>query len=126
MKVLFASFPALNLMEGGAKTQLLMSKKYLEKLGVGVEIFKEFTDYNLKEFDLFHLFATEGATYHLGKVIKGLRVKLVVSPIFYSRYSPTILSLLTSFPPFPPSVLRYLDRTYLRQRTMLIGGHRRS
>lgn len=95
-RILFGSFQALNLMEGGTKTQVLMLKKYLEGLGVEVSLFRDFTDYSPKDFHLFHLFAAEGGTYHLGRVIKELGMKIVVSPIFYSRQFPLRLRLITS------------------------------
>ncbi len=96
MKVLFGSLPALALLEGGAKTQVLMLKKYMNSLGVEVELFKGFTDYSPKDFSLCHLFAAESGTYHLAKIIKGLGMKIVVSPIFYSKHSPFFLRLITS------------------------------
>ncbi|MEO0102093.1 MAG: glycosyltransferase family 4 protein [candidate division WOR-3 bacterium] len=96
MRILFGSLQALNLMEGGAKTQVLMLKKYLESLGVEVSLFRDFQDYSPKDFSLFHLFAAEGGTYHLGRVIKGLEMKIIISPIFYSRQSPLKLKLINS------------------------------
>ncbi len=102
MKVLFGSLSALNLLEGGAKTQVLMLKRYLERLGVEVSLFQDFTDYPIENFFLFHLFAAEGATYHLTKVMKSLGLKLVVSPIFFSRHNPFSLKILNA----PFSLLR--------------------
>ncbi|MEO0116162.1 MAG: glycosyltransferase family 4 protein [candidate division WOR-3 bacterium] len=96
MRILFASLQGLNLLEGGTKTQVLLLKKYLEDLGVEVSLFQEFSDFKLEDYSLFHLFAAEGATFHLGRLLKSLGMRMVVSPIFYSRHAPFTLRLLNS------------------------------
>jgi glycosyltransferase involved in cell wall biosynthesis len=120
MKILFASLSGLNLMEGGTKIQLLMLKKYLKDFGVEVTLFREFEDYNLRDFQLFHLFSAEGGTYHLARVLKGLGLRFILSPIFYSRHSPFSLRLLTA----PVFFLRrffgiWTEHTYVKELCFL-------
>lgn len=87
MKVLFATFSSATVQGGGVRVQVNALARELNSLGVTVEKFNSWKDYNLKEFDLFHLFGAHVGTFHLGRAMKNLGVRLVVSPVFYSRRS---------------------------------------
>ena len=96
MKVIFGSFQAITILEGGVKTQVRALKQELEKLGVEVLLFDAWEKYSLMNIDLVHLFCAHIGTYHLAKSIQALNMKLVVTPVFYSRQSPRLIrSVLT-------------------------------
>ncbi|OYD15883.1 hypothetical protein CH330_04310 [candidate division WOR-3 bacterium JGI_Cruoil_03_51_56] len=88
MKVLFGTFSAATVLGGGVKVQVDALARELERLGVIVERFNPWKDYRLSDFDLFHLFSANVGTFHLGRAMKGQGIKLVVSPVFFSRHSP--------------------------------------
>ncbi|MDH5185786.1 MAG: glycosyltransferase [candidate division WOR-3 bacterium] len=97
MKILFGSYSAISVLGGGIKVQMDSLKYQLENLGHEIEIFNPGKDYNLKEFDLFHLFGAHVGTYHFGRAMHSLGMKMVVTPVFYSRRNPNQLRLLTNF-----------------------------
>jgi glycosyltransferase involved in cell wall biosynthesis len=86
MKVMFGSFSALTILGGGVKIQVESLACELRQLGHEVEMFDPWKNYRLAEYDLFHLFAAHVGTYHLGRAMKTLGMKLCVSPVFYSRH----------------------------------------
>ncbi|NPV13599.1 glycosyltransferase family 4 protein [candidate division WOR-3 bacterium] len=88
MKILFGSFSAITTLGGGVETQVRSLANALRQKGIEVELFDPWKRYNLKEFDFFHLFGANLGTYHFGRSIKNTGVKLVVTPIFYSRSNP--------------------------------------
>ncbi len=88
MKILFGSFPAITVLGGGVERQTRSLAKVLKEQGVDVVLFNPWEKYKLADFDIFHLFGANVGTYHLGRAIKNLGMKLIVSPIFYSRHSP--------------------------------------
>lgn len=91
MKALFGSFSAVTLLGGGVEVQVRSLARVLNKLGVNVELFDPWKRYDLSEFNLFHLFGANVGTYHLGRAIKGLGMKLILTPVFYSRHQPAKL-----------------------------------
>jgi len=88
MRVLFGSFSAITVLGGGVEVQMRSLARELAKLGVEVELFDPWKRYDLKDFAFFHLFGSHVGTYHLGRSMHGLGMKLVVTPVFYSRHSP--------------------------------------
>ncbi len=71
-------------------------RQELKKLGVEVLLFDAWKKYKEKNIDLVHLFCAHIGTYHLAKSIQALNLKLVVTPVFYSRRSPRFIrSVLT-------------------------------
>jgi glycosyltransferase involved in cell wall biosynthesis len=86
MKVMFGSFSALTVLGGGVKVQVESLARELRALGHEVELFDPWREYALTDYDLFHLFAAHVGTYHLGRAIKTLGMKLCVSPVFFSRH----------------------------------------
>jgi len=88
MKVLFGSFSAITALGGGVEVQVRALARVLNNLGVEVELFDPWKRYDLNQFKLFHLFGANVGTYHLGRAIKGLGMKLIVTPVFYSRHKP--------------------------------------
>ena len=88
MKVLFGSFSAITVLGGGVEVQMRSLARELGKLGVEVELFDPWKRYDLKDYAFFHLFGSHVGTYHLGRSMHGLGMKLIVTPVFYSRHSP--------------------------------------
>jgi len=88
VKVLFGSFSAITVLGGGVEVQMRSLARELGKLGVEVELFDPWKRYELKEFTFFHLFGSHVGTYHLGRSVHGLGMRLIVTPVFYSRRSP--------------------------------------
>lgn len=98
MKALFGSFSAITALGGGVETQVRSLANSLNKMGIEIELFDTWKRYNLlKEFAFFHLFGANVGTYHLGRSIKNLGMKLIVSPIFYSRSGAKLLRMKTKF-----------------------------
>jgi glycosyltransferase involved in cell wall biosynthesis len=95
MKILFGSYSAISVLGGGIKVQMTNLAYHLQKFGYEIEIFKPTQDYNLKEFDLFHLFGAHLGTYHFGRAMHSLGMKMVVTPIFFSKRNPIQLYWLT-------------------------------
>ncbi|MBN2536696.1 glycosyltransferase family 4 protein [candidate division WOR-3 bacterium] len=86
MKVMFGSFSALTVLGGGVKVQVESLARELRAQGHEVELFDPWKEYRLADYDLFHLFAAHVGTYHLGRAIKTLGMRLCVSPVFFSRH----------------------------------------
>ncbi|MGQ9708405.1 MAG: glycosyltransferase family 4 protein [bacterium] len=95
MKVLFASYSAITVLGGGVEVQVRSLARVLKKLGVEVVLFDPWKRYDLTQFKIFHLFGANVGTYHLGRAIKSLGMKLVLTPVFYSRHNPGKLRTAT-------------------------------
>jgi glycosyltransferase involved in cell wall biosynthesis len=97
MHILYATNQATALIRGGVRTQVLQTKAALESLGVRVTLFDTWRDFNPDEFDLVHIFAANMATYHLARTVKMHNLPLVVSPVFFTLRSPTVVrSVITA------------------------------
>ncbi|MCX7785849.1 MAG: glycosyltransferase family 4 protein [candidate division WOR-3 bacterium] len=88
MKIIFASFQAISILEGGVKTQILALKNELEKLGVEVELFDSWQNYSIRQIDFWHLFCAHIGTYHLVRTLSNLGAKMVLTPVFFRHRSP--------------------------------------
>ncbi|HDQ99298.1 MAG TPA: glycosyltransferase [candidate division WOR-3 bacterium] len=86
MRVLLGSFPAVTVLGGGVLVQVRSLAEELGNLGVEAELFDPWKPYRLSDYDLFHLFGAHVGTYHLGRAVATLGMKLVLSPVFYSRH----------------------------------------
>lgn len=80
MKVLFL-IDYGSLVNGGAETQFISTKKALESLGIEVMLFEPGIS-NL-EVDLVHFFKTAECFFHVIPTLLTLRIPYVVSPIFF-------------------------------------------
>jgi len=104
LKIIFGSFQAITILEGGVKTQVLALKTELEKLGHEILLFDAWEQTSLKDIDLVHLFCAHVGTYHLAQSLSALSVKIVLTPVIYSRHS---TRFIRSFLPFT-KILRKL------------------
>ena len=98
MKVLFQIRPGYRDSPSGDSVQMFMTKVYLEKMGVKVNISSR-ADINLKEFDLIHIFNTTrlSEAYGFYKNAFNQKKKIIISPIFidmhqYYGNSPALLA----------------------------------
>jgi glycosyltransferase involved in cell wall biosynthesis len=87
MKVLMGTFSGVTMLGGGVEVQVRSLQRELVKLGVEAELFDPWKSYDRRSIDLFHLFAANVGTYHLGRALHSLGVKLAVSPVFFSRHN---------------------------------------
>jgi glycosyltransferase involved in cell wall biosynthesis len=85
MKVLFGSFSAITVLGGGVEVQMRCLARELRALGVDVDLFDPWERYDLSQYDFFHLFGSHVGTYHLGRAMHSLGMRLLVTPVFYSR-----------------------------------------
>jgi glycosyltransferase involved in cell wall biosynthesis len=72
-------------------TQIRKSAEHLAALGITASLFDPWTRAGRPDFDLVHLFSAGIGTYHLARELRELRVPMVVSPIMFSRHSPSFV-----------------------------------
>lgn len=87
MKVYLASYQSVMMLKGGPRTQVFETKAALEKLGVEVQLFDMWQTLKKGDCDILHIFGSGISTYHFAREVAKLGIKLVVSPIFFSRHS---------------------------------------
>jgi glycosyltransferase involved in cell wall biosynthesis len=87
MNVVMAGYQAISILHGGPATQLRKTAEHLGEQDVRVKLFDPWAPFRPEECDLFHLFAANIGTYHIGREIHALGIPLVVSPIIFSLHS---------------------------------------
>ncbi|TAK56053.1 MAG: glycosyltransferase, partial [Bacteroidetes bacterium] len=108
MNITFATYHSVMLLKGGPKTQMLQSKYALEKLGVNVTLFDMWHELDNSKADLVHLFGANIGTFHFARELHRANIPFVVSPIFYTRRSHTLVNLVTE----ADKVLKNLGRGF--------------
>ncbi len=78
---------------GGSSIQLLRTQAHLAAHDIDAEIFNPGIAYKAEEIDLVHLFGANMAMYDLALRMNDLKVKTVVSTIFYTLHNPWFLDL---------------------------------
>ncbi len=73
------------LLKGGPRTQVLQSKRALERLDVQVSLYDSWRELSGSDVDLVHLFGANIGTYHLARELHRTGIPFVVSPIFFTR-----------------------------------------
>jgi len=96
MRVLLGSFSAITVLGGGVEVQMRSLARELVALGVEAEFFDPWRHYNLADYDFFHLFGSHVGTYHLGRAVHSLGMRLIVTPVFYSRQSPARVAAMVA------------------------------
>ena len=91
MRVVMATYPAVSLLHGGPRTQILGTAGSLSAHGVDVRLFDPWSSIGRENCDLLHLFAANIGTYHLAREVAGLGIPMVVSPIVFSRHEPAVV-----------------------------------
>ena len=88
MKITMACYQAVSIIHGGPRVQILRTKQELEKLGVEVSVFETWKPFSASTCDLFHIFSANIGTFHLARIIQGVKLPMVTSPIFFTQHSP--------------------------------------
>lgn len=104
MKVFLATYQSVMMLKGGPRTQILETKAALEKLGVEVQLFDMWQTLEKGDCEILHIFGSGISTYHFAREVAKLGIKLVVSPIFFSRHSPQYIKRVL-----------WLDKTVLKK-----------
>jgi glycosyltransferase involved in cell wall biosynthesis len=94
------------MLKGGPRTQIFQTKRGLEELGVDVELFNSWEEFQPGRYDLVHLFGANIGSYHFAREFHKIGITMVVSPIFFSRHSPLFVRTIKSF----DSILRNVAR----------------
>lgn len=68
---------------GGGEIMLIKTKEALEKKGVCVKLFNQWED-KIRDFDILHVFGSVKDCLGLMQAAKNLKLKVVISPIFWS------------------------------------------
>jgi glycosyltransferase involved in cell wall biosynthesis len=100
MHVLFASHQAVGLHQGGVRTRMLQTKAALEEHGVAVTLYEIWKDFDPGEYDLVHIFSANMATYHFARALRLQKMPFVVTPIFFTRRSDSLVRSVTRFDRF--------------------------
>ena len=74
-------------MKGGPTYKIQALKKSLEKLSVKIDLFDQWKNNPIEDYDLIHIFNAHSGTYHFAKSLQLKNVKYIVNPIFYSKHS---------------------------------------
>ena len=93
MRVLFSSYQSISLMKGGPTYKIKCLKESLEKLSVKVDLFDQWNNESLQNYDLVHIFNAHSGTYHLAKSLQNKNIQYLVNPIFYSKHSKNTIRL---------------------------------
>ncbi|MBI3189493.1 MAG: glycosyltransferase, partial [Ignavibacteriales bacterium] len=112
MNIVFATYHSVMLLKGGPRTQVLQSKRALEKLDVQVYLFDSWKELDVKTTDLVHLFGANIGTYHLARELHRMGVPFVVSPIFFTRRNNTTVRSIVAFDSFVRTFARGLWSDY--------------
>lgn len=90
MRVLFIATPDVAIDKGGLYTQIMNTKKYLEKQGIKVDLFDIWQPLR-ENYDLVHIFRADVSLYDTARRLKSKGMKIALSPIFASTHN--LLSL---------------------------------
>lgn len=85
------------MLKGGPRTQILQTKRELEKLGIKVSLYDPWAEFQKTDFDIVHIFGANIGTYHFAREIHKLGVPIVVTPIFFSLHSTPFLRVAKKF-----------------------------
>lgn len=91
MKIAFFTYPAAFQNIGGGEIQLLKTKEYLEKEGLRIDFFDMWTG-KIENYDLLHVFGSVKDCLGLVRVAKKRKVKVVISPVFWSDFRRALFS----------------------------------
>ena len=87
MKILFCSYQSISFMRGGPTYKIKSLKENLEKLSVDVDLFNQWNNNSIEDYDLVHIFNAHSGTYHFVKSLQNNNIKYIINPIFYSKHS---------------------------------------
>ena len=85
MKIGFIAPQSISVINGGVRTQALMTAQSLEDLGVEVVFISPWDDISSTEFDLFHVFTAGYETIGIVSRLRELHKKIALSPVMFSN-----------------------------------------
>ncbi|XWN38230.1 MAG: glycosyltransferase [Balneola sp.] len=85
MKVGFIAPQSISVVNGGVRTQALMTARALSDLGVEVKFLSPWDDISETEPDLFHIFTAGYETIGIVSRLKEQKRKIVLSPVLFSN-----------------------------------------
>lgn len=91
MKITFACYESLSMINGGPRVQVLQTKSELERLGIEVSLLNPWEYFDKSSSDLVHLFSANLGTFHLASTFKSFDIPFVTSSIFFTRHSPKVI-----------------------------------
>lgn len=95
MKVGFIAPQSIAAVNGGVRTQALMTAQHLKNLGVEVVLVSPWDQLNELDIDLYHVFSASIENIGILRQLNALDKKIVLSPVMYSnRSSSTVKSIL--------------------------------
>jgi len=83
MKIAFFVYPSAFQAPGGGEILLSKTQEVLKEKGLSVTLFNQWED-SLKEFDILHIFGSVKECLGLMQTASNLKIKIVLSPIFWS------------------------------------------
>lgn len=87
MRVCFAAPQVVSMIQGGLRTQIEQTARYLPDYGIDVQFFNQWTAFDPTAYDLVHVFRASTTTHELAMYLANLGMPYVVSPVLYSRRS---------------------------------------
>ncbi|MDD4013839.1 MAG: hypothetical protein PHW14_06580, partial [Candidatus Omnitrophica bacterium] len=85
MRVLFYSYPSAFQNPGGGEVQLIKTMEYLQKQGIHVKKFDQWSD-RFEDYDILHIFGSVKDCLGLTKTAKSKGIKIALSTIFWSDF----------------------------------------
>jgi glycosyltransferase involved in cell wall biosynthesis len=85
MKIAFYSYPSAFQNPGGGEVQLLKTKEHLEKMGMEVRLFDQWSD-KFDDYDVLHIFGSVKDCVGLMKTARNKNMKIALSSIFWSSF----------------------------------------
>ena len=125
VKVTFASYHTVSVRHGGPLTQMKQTKKYLQEIGIDVELIDmwkprgEFLD-----TDLFHIFSANLGVWDLANYLKEHSKRYVVNPIFYTRWPPLVVRSVCLFDSMTHLFTRGVTSLYSFTRDVCLWAER--
>ncbi|MBO6621169.1 MAG: glycosyltransferase [Balneola sp.] len=87
MKVGFIAPQSISVINGGVRTQALMTARALTNLGAEVKFLSPWDDISENQLDLFHIFTAGYETIGIISRLRELKKKVVLSPVLFSNRS---------------------------------------
>ena len=87
MKVGFIAPQSIAAVNGGVRTQALMTAKHLQELEVDVQFISSWTDLSNSDIDIFHVFVSSQENIGIVSRLYEQGKKIVLSPVLYSNRS---------------------------------------
>ncbi|MFA5668439.1 MAG: glycosyltransferase family 4 protein [Balneolaceae bacterium] len=91
MKVAFVAPLSISAVNGGVRTQAFKTAEFLTKLGVEITFISPWEHVELDDFDIVHIFSAGAETLNMAVTNHSKDTKLVVSPVFFSNRSASII-----------------------------------